>query len=76
MHKQFSIQPDPTYLSTLKICRVGLHFYAINPTLFHCFLLICYPLIHVITLFDAEVVRVMLDSDEGVVGLQNLFSVL
>jgi len=27
----------------------------------------------VVTCFDAEVVRVMLDSDEGVVGLQNLF---
>jgi len=38
----------PTYLSTLKICRVELCtelFYAIIPTLFLCFLLICYPCI-------------------------------
>ena len=45
---EFSIQPHPTYLSTLKICRVGLCtelFYAIIPTLFLCFLLICYPCI-------------------------------
>ena len=42
--KQFSVQPHPTYLSTLKICRVKLcTFYAIIPTLFLCFLLICYP---------------------------------
>ena len=44
--REFSIQPYPTYISTLKICRVGLCielFYAIIPTLFLCFLLICYP---------------------------------
>jgi len=43
--KLFSIQPYPTYFPTLKICRVGLYtelFYAIIPTLFPCFLLICY----------------------------------
>jgi len=40
------IQPHSTYLSTLKICRVELCtelLYAIIPTLFLCFLLICYP---------------------------------
>jgi len=34
------------YHSTLKICRVELYtelFYAIIPTLFPCFLLICFP---------------------------------
>ena len=44
--RQFSIQPHPTYLSTLKICRVELCtelFYAIIPILFLRFLLICYP---------------------------------
>ena len=44
----YSIQPHPTYLSTSKICRVELCtelFYAIIPTLFLCFLLICYPYI-------------------------------
>jgi len=33
--KQFSVQPHPTYLSTLKICRVELCrelFYAMIPT--------------------------------------------
>jgi len=48
-----SIQPYPTYLypiylSTLRICKVGLYtelFYAIVSTLFPCFLLICYPYI-------------------------------
>jgi len=37
---EFSIQPHPTYLSTLKICRVGLCtelFYAIIPTCFYVF---------------------------------------
>jgi len=48
--KQFSIQPHPTYLSTLKICRVELCtelFYAIIdiPTLFLCFLLVYCPYI-------------------------------
>ena len=41
-------QPHPTYLSTLKICRVELCtelFQAIIPTLFLCFLLIWYPYI-------------------------------
>jgi len=36
----------PTYLSTSKVCRVELCtelFYAFIPTLFLCFLLICYP---------------------------------
>ena len=40
--------PNPTYLSTLKIYRVELCtelFYVIIPTLFLCFLLICYPYI-------------------------------
>ena len=39
--KQFGMQPHPTYLSTLKICRVELcteQFYAIIPTLFLCML--------------------------------------
>jgi len=43
-----SIQPHPTYPPTSKICRVELCtelFYAIIPTLFLCFLLICYPYI-------------------------------
>ena len=38
-NKQFSIQPHPIHLSTLKICRVELCtelFYAIIPTLFLC----------------------------------------
>jgi len=50
--KQFSIQHRPTYLSMLKICRVGLCtelFCAIIPTLFLCFLLISYPYIHLVT---------------------------
>ena len=41
-----NVHPHPTYLSTSKICRVELCtelFYAIIPTLFLCFLLICYP---------------------------------
>ena len=76
MHKTIQYTTQPYISFHTEDCRVGLHFYAINPTLFPCFLLICYPLIHVITFFNAEVVRVMLDSDEGVVGLQNLFSVL
>jgi len=40
--------PHPTYLPTSKICRVELCtelYYAIIPTLFLCFLLICYPYI-------------------------------
>ena len=48
LHKRFSIQPHPTYRSTLKICRVELYtelFHAVHPTLFLCFLLICYPYI-------------------------------
>ena len=43
-----SVQPHPTYLSPLKRCRVELCTelsYAIIPTLFLCFLLICYPYI-------------------------------
>ena len=47
---KLSIQPHPTYLSTLKIRRVELRtelFYAIIPTFFLCFLLICYPYISV-----------------------------
>ena len=47
--KQFSAQPHPTYLSTLKICTwVELCtelFHAIIPTLFLWFLLICHPYI-------------------------------
>jgi len=46
--KQFSIQPHPTYLPASNICRVELCtelFYAIIPTLFLYFLLICYPYI-------------------------------
>ena len=42
------IWPHPTYLPTSKICRMELCtelFYAIIPTLFLCFLLICYPYI-------------------------------
>ena len=47
--EEFRIQPHPTYLSTLKICRVELCtelFYAIIPIpCFYAFLLICYSYI-------------------------------
>ena len=45
---EFTTQLHPTYLWCGKICRVGLYtelFYAIIPTLFLCFLLICCPYI-------------------------------
>jgi len=47
-HKEFITQLHLTYLWCGKICRVGLcteQFYAIIPTLFLYFLLICYPYI-------------------------------
>ena len=48
-------------------------FYAINPTYLVSLLFADLLSLHIITFFDAEAVRVMLNSDEGVVGLQNLF---
>ena len=46
--KQFGIDPYPTDLPTLEICREELYielFYAIIYTLFYCYLLISYPYI-------------------------------
>ena len=55
---QFCIQPHPTYLPKLQICRVGLYterFDAVIPTLFLCFLLICYPYILLFFILDMSV---------------------
>ena len=46
--KQFSTQLCPVHTFIVEICRVGLYaelFYAIIPTLFSCFMPMCYPYI-------------------------------
>ena len=48
--------------SLLKICRVGVYtelFYAIIPTLFPCFLLICYPYISYMFMFLSLVLNLI-----------------